>query len=180
MRSGPGKFWLIARPVVGLGSGWNITTVRVLPVGSDVGRLVGKWCVMHRNLDTDTGSCRPRLFRSFSFCRHTLHIAVDCKHPADTKLKNLGETLYFGTIALEAQPTGHTFLPITPAWTEETSRSEMVSPGEWPKVSPCRSESLSGHAEDHFWAAERCNDAKIFKPVRKTLLRFGLSESFVI
>ena len=68
---------------------------------------------MHRNPDTDTGSCRPRLFRSFSFCRHTLHIAVDCKHPADTKLKNLGETLYFATIALEAQPTGHTFLPIT-------------------------------------------------------------------
>src|SRR5699024_224714 len=116
MRSGPGKFWLIARPVVGPGSGWNITTVRVLPVGSDVGRLVGKWCVMHRNPDTDTGSCRPRLFRSFSFCRHTLHIAVDCKHPADTKLKNLGETLYFGTIAFEAQPTGHTFLPITLNW----------------------------------------------------------------
>ncbi|HIY87022.1 MAG TPA: hypothetical protein H9822_11325, partial [Candidatus Yaniella excrementavium] len=46
----------------------------------------------------------------------TLHIAVDCKHPADTKLKNLGETLYFGTIALEAQPTGHTFLPITHLW----------------------------------------------------------------
>src|SRR5699024_12007571 len=116
MRSGPGKFWLIARPVVGLGSGWNITTVRVLPVGSDVGRLVGRWCVMHRNLDTDTGSCRPRLFRSSSFCRHTLHIAVDCKHPADTKLKKLSETLYFGTIALDAQPTGHTFLPITLSW----------------------------------------------------------------
>src|SRR5699024_12214581 len=75
--------------------------------------------------DTDTGSCRPRLFRSFSFCRHTLHIAVDCKHPADTKLKNLGETLYFGTIALEAQPTGHTFLPITREVVDMCSRGNI-------------------------------------------------------
>src|SRR5699024_257650 len=138
MRSGPGKFWLIARPVVGPGSGWNITTVRVLPVGSDVGRLVGKWCVMHRNPDTDTGSCRPRLFRSFSFCRHTLHIAVDCKHPADTKLKNLGETLYFGTIALEAQPTGHTCLPIT--------LKSSISCAERPRERPAATVSVSTHS----------------------------------
>src|SRR5699024_12540972 len=103
------------------------------------------------------------------FCRPIRYCKFDSRHPLQAPILNhrVGAFCVPGTV-------------FATAWTEETSRSEMVSPGEWPKVSPCRSESLSGHAEDHFWAAERCNDAKVFKPVRKTSRRFGLSEFFVI
>src|SRR5699024_163672 len=95
------------------GSGWSTTTPPGLPAGIAAAKPPGQWCATHRIPDIDTGSFRPRLSRFSSFCRHTLHIAADCKHPSDTKLKTLGAPRIFGTIAAHRLHPGHTFLPIT-------------------------------------------------------------------
>src|SRR5699024_6321480 len=92
---------------------WSTTTPPGLPAGIAAAKPPGQWCATHRIPDIDTGSFRPRLSRFSSFCRHTLHIAADCKQPSDTKLKTLGAPRIFGTIAAHRLHPGHTFLPIT-------------------------------------------------------------------
>src|SRR5699024_6034243 len=112
-RCSHGRCGLLAPAGLEPGSGWSTTTPPGLPAGIAAAKPPGQWCATHRIPDIDTGSFRPRLSRFSSFCRHTLHIAADCKHPSDTKLKTLGAPRIFGTIASHRLHPGHTFLPIT-------------------------------------------------------------------
>src|SRR5699024_10149760 len=112
-RCSHGRCGLLAPAGLEPGSGWSTTTPPGLPAGIAAAKPPGQWCATHRIPDIDTGSFRPRLSRFSSFCRHTLHIAADCKHPSDTKLKTLGAPRIFGTIAAHRLHPGHTFLPLT-------------------------------------------------------------------
>src|SRR5699024_9606496 len=113
-----------------------------LPAGIAAAKPSGQWCATHRIPDIDTGSFRPRLSRFSSFCRHTLHIAADCKHPSDTKLKTLGAPRIFGTIAAHRLHPGHTFLPITrfPTKTAKKAgaRNDRPTEGVTPNMGDCR------------------------------------------
>src|SRR5699024_2154022 len=110
-RCSHGRCGLLAPAGLEPGSGWSTTTPPGLPAGIAAAKPPGQWCATHRIPDIDTGSFRPRLSRFSSFCRYTLHIAADYKHPSDTKLKTLGAPRILGTIAAHGHYAALTFLP---------------------------------------------------------------------